>query len=377
MLVLPFAFQTVSLIPAVLLLAFAGIVSGLGLYLLACASLRVSGGRNADFASLAKATYPRLTPLFDLAILLKCLGVSIGYLVVIGQICPMLMATVFTQVPDLLKSQAFWVTIGAGLICPVVYMPRMDSLKYTSFLGMLSIVYMVGLSVILYISPPFPVTASIDWWNPPSALTLVKNFGVFVFAFTCHQNMLPIQNEARRNGNRDMLRIIGMCIALALSMYVIFGACNLAIFGSAKIADNVIMMYPQSGAPFVLARFLYAFLVLFSLPLQTFPARNSTTKIISYYSPAFAKFHERPIYYVSTTLIFAFCWVMACTGLNLNFLLRLVGSTAGPIICYVLPSLFWYNLEQGKPWNSLKVATIGLMAFGVLSLVISTMALFF
>jgi amino acid permease len=253
----------------------------------------------------------------------------------------------------------------------------MDSLKYTSFLGMISIGYMVGLSIILYICPPFPVAPSIDWWNPPGALTLVKNFGVFVFAFTCHQNMLPIQNEARRNGQRDMIRIIGMCVALAFSMYVIFACCNMALFGGKKIADNVIMMYPTSGAPFTLARFLYAFLVLFSVPLQTFPARNSTTKIISYSSPEFAQSYERPIYYISTSLIFAFCWIMACTGLNLNFLLRLVGSTAGPIICYVLPSLFWYRLEQGKPWSSLKGATVGLMVFGVLSMVISTTALFF
>lgn len=377
MLVLPFAYQTVSLLPAIILLALAGLVSGLGLYLLTRAALRVSGGRNADFAALAQATYPRLTPLFDLAILLKCLGVAIGYLVVIGQVTPRLMATLFLNVPFPLSEPVFWITVGAALIAPVVYMPRMDSLKYTSLLGMLSIAYMVGLSVWLYARTPASAMAPLVWWQPPGLLTLIQNFGVFVFAFTCHQNMLPIQNEARRNDQRNMLSIISICIFLAFSMYVIFGSLNLAVFGrTIPLPDNIIMAFPSTGIPFVLARFLYAFLVLFSIPLQTFPARNSTSKIIQFYAPFFSKTHERTIYYVSSTVIFVFCWLLACTGLNLNFLLRLVGSTAGPILCYVLPSLFWFKLEAGTPWGSLKVATLGLLIFGCAALLISTLALF-
>jgi len=377
MLVLPFAFQTVSLIPALLLLIFAAIVSGFGLYLLTMASLRVSGGRKADFATLAKATYPRLTPLFDLAILLKCLGVAIGYLVVIGQVTPKLMMTAFTTVPSLLMSPVFWITISAALICPVVFIPRMDSLKYTSLLGMLSIAYIVGLSGFLYFSSPSTMIAPIAWWSPPSAIVMVKNFGVFVFAFTCHQNMLPIQNEARRNDQGSMTGVITLCIGLATTLYILFGSFSLAVFGHLKpLPDNIILSYPASGIAFVLARSLYAFLVLFSIPLQTFPARNSTAKIIQFYSPAFAQRHAKLIYHVSTGLIFGFSWIMACTGLDLSLLLRLVGSTAGPILCYVLPSLFWFSLESKAPWGPLKMASMGLLAFGLAALCISTAALF-
>ncbi len=377
MLILPSAFQSLGIIPATLLLIFAGFVSGVGLFLLASASLRVANGRKADFAVLAKATFPRLAPVFDFAILLKCLGVAISYLVIIGQTVPDLMKMVISDPPSLLLNSNFWMTIGAALIAPVVYMPKMDSLKYTSFLGMTSIVYMVILSFYMLLNGSYGLVSSIPLWNiNGDGISFVKNFGVFVFAFTCHQNMLPIQNEAKKNGWRDMLQIICVCICLALLMYNLFAICSVAVFGGQAIRDNIIDMYPTTGALFIIARLLYSFLVLSSLPLQTFPARNSIAKIISYFSPLFASSYERIIYYTSTTAILLFFWIFACTGLNLKLLIRLVGSTAGPILCYILPSLFWLSLESKNPWNALKIISIILFFFGLASMGISTAALF-
>lgn len=374
MLCLPSAFQALSLGPGFLLLFFAALVSAQGMYLLARAALQVSGGRNADFALLAKATYPRLAPVFDLAILLKCLGVAIAYLVVAGSLMPQLVAGVWGGgAPGMLLNVEFWITVSAVLIFPMVCMPRMDSLKYTSFLGMLSIVYIIGLSAYLLArGPSFPIPL----WEPAGPVKVIKNFGVFVFAFTCHQNVLPIQSEARNNSARGMLQIIAMCVTVSLALYLAFTVFSLAVFGGLAIPDNVLELYPGAGPAFMVARFLYVCLVLFSFPLQTFPARNSTIKILAYFSPAFSAAKAQAIYRVSTGAIMVFVWALSCTGLNLKLVLRAVGSTTGPTLCYILPSVFWLRLEAGRPWGTLTYAAAGLLAFGAVSIVISSTALF-
>lgn len=377
MLCLPAAFQAIGVIPAFLMLFLAAFLSAFGLYLLTRSVERV-GGRDVEFATLSKATYPRLSPLFDLAIFLKCIGVAIGYLVVVGNLVPQLMASLTTN--RLLLNPATWMTLTSFAIAPIIFMPKMDSLKYTSFLGMLSVVYMVGLASILFLVTPNPsgVWSNVKLYEPLGR-EYIKNFSVFVFSFTCHQNMLPIQNESKRNSSLAMSRVISVCVGMAFVMYMIFAVSSYAVFGGpGKVIDaNLITVYPQVGFPYVLARFLYVFLVIFSFPLQTFPARTSALKLFAYFYPRFTDRRQNILYASITTSMLVSVWLMAITGLDLRIVLRVVGSTAGPTLCYLLPSLFWLKLEERRQWEGSKLGALCLLAFGFLTIFISSLALFF
>ena len=77
----------VGLIPGMALILYAGITSGLGLYFLARCAGKV-GGRNASFSSLSKLTWPKLGIFFDMAISIKCFGVAVSYLIILGDLMP-------------------------------------------------------------------------------------------------------------------------------------------------------------------------------------------------------------------------------------------------------------------------------------------------
>lgn len=70
-----------------LIILYAGITSALGLYFLARSAEKV-GGRNASFSSLSKLTWPKLGIFFDAAIAIKCFGVAISYLIILGDLMP-------------------------------------------------------------------------------------------------------------------------------------------------------------------------------------------------------------------------------------------------------------------------------------------------
>jgi amino acid permease len=78
---------SVGLIPGIIMIMYAGLTSALGLYFLSQCAEKV-GGRNTSFASLSKLTWPRLGVFFDIAIAVKCFGVAVSYLIIIGDLMP-------------------------------------------------------------------------------------------------------------------------------------------------------------------------------------------------------------------------------------------------------------------------------------------------
>lgn len=383
MLSLPFAFSLVGIFPGTALLVLATAMTIFGLYLLAKASYEVCD-RTGSFAALSAVSYPRLTPLFDLAVALKCLGVSIGYLKIIGDLLP---ATIkgFQSSSDesaWYLNRIIWVSAITAGIAPVTFMKRMDSLKYTSFLGLMSVVYLLVLSVVMYIQT-IMTTGSIFGYGALITKLDISSFRAFpimVFAFCCHQNLFPIQNEARKNAPRPMLLVINICTMSALVIYLLFATGSYATWNvdpaETPINANIINNYPTKGVQYILARFLYIFLLTFSYPMMTFPTRASILKIFGYYGPEFYQSHRSVLYYSTTVFIVAFTWLIACINPPLDFVLGLIGSTAAPVICFFLPAVFWLKIDPKRSRTSpLRIGCIVLIAFAVLSTALSLTSL--
>ncbi len=175
-----------------------------------------------------------------------------------------------------------------------------------------------------------------------------------------------------------MLGLINLCVTASLIVYLLFATGSYATFNSedTPINPNIIQNYPMKGAQFILARFLYIFLLTFSYPMMTFPARESIFKIIQYYYPTFFQKHYKKIYFVIVTFILLFTWLIACINPPLDFVLGLFGSTAAPIICFFLPPVFWLKIDpNASRWNALRLACIALLAFAVISTGLSITAL--
>ena len=82
MLAIPGALHAVGMGNGILLIILCALGSSFGLFLLGIMASQV--GRKASFFTCSQITYPALAPLFDLAVAVKCFGVSISYLVITG-----------------------------------------------------------------------------------------------------------------------------------------------------------------------------------------------------------------------------------------------------------------------------------------------------
>ena len=106
----------------------------------------------------------------------------------------------------------------------------------------------------------------------------MSNLAVFVFSFTCHQNIFSVCNEISNRTQTKVDSVIFLSIGTALALYLAVAWSGLLTFGD-SLQSDILLNYPQSALVTTMRVFV-ALLVLFSYPLQLDPSRRCITTLI-------------------------------------------------------------------------------------------------
>ncbi|KAI9168592.1 hypothetical protein H9P43_007965 [Blastocladiella emersonii ATCC 22665] len=441
MLAMPYAIASVGLAFGLAMVLFSGLAAAFGLWLLTHVARHLPGSesrggrRNASsFFALSEITYPHAAVYFDAAIAVKCFGVASSYLVVIGDLMPEVVAGLFGESVrvGVLGSRAFWISVAMVPIVPLSFARRLDSLRHTSMVALAAVVYLVFIVVYFFVSPEYPITPGEIGFVKFSP-AFFKSLPIFVFAFTCHQNIFAVYNEIGDNSQSNLNVVVSTSVSSALIIYYVIGSLGYIMYGD-SVAGNIIKMYPV--IPLVTyGRLALALLFVFSFPIQAHPCRNSLTKIAYYIrkqraaaraeaeaagerapliipvSPSYASieqddprafpstttgpaspntprtrqstaisvppvpppattgFGDAALHLTLTTAIVSLAFLVAMTVQSLDRVLAVVGATGSTTICYILPGLFYYKLYADRPWTWVKVGAVGMTGTGVVIMV--------
>ncbi|KAF2807260.1 vacuolar amino acid transporter-like protein 6 [Mytilinidion resinicola] len=368
LLAMPSAMSKMGILLGCFIIAWAGVTAGFGLYLQTRCARYIDRG-SSSFAALSQLTYPNLSILFDAAIAIKCFGVGVSYLIIIGDLMPGVVRGFAGTVPhDFLVDRQFWITAFMLIVIPLSFLRRLDSLKYTSLIALVSIGYLVVLVVAHFIKGDTledrgPVRV-IKWAGPIPTLAA---FPVIVFAYTCHQNMFSILNEIFDNSHFRTTSVVGTSIGSAGFFYILVGITGYLSYGD-NVSGNIVNMYPPAVAS-TIGRLAIVILVMFSYPLQVHPCRASVDACLKWRprrrsqrpetSPSRntllnpAKSPSKPITDISdlrfailTTIIIVLSFIVAMTVSSLEKVLAYVGSTGSTTISFILPGLFYYKISD-------------------------------
>ncbi|KAF2134708.1 hypothetical protein P153DRAFT_362451 [Dothidotthia symphoricarpi CBS 119687] len=366
LLAMPSALSKMGIFLGIFVIAWAGITAGFGLYLQTRCARYVDRG-TVSFAALSQLTYPNLSILFDAAIAIKCFGVAVSYLIIIGDLMPGVVRGFAPGVGDVtfLVDRQFWITAFMLIVIPLSFLRRLDSLKYTSIVALFSIAYLVILVVAHYIRGDTMADRGavrvFQWAGPVPALAA---FPVIVFAYTCHQNMFSILNEIADNSHFRTTTVIFASIGGACALYILTGITGYLSYGD-NIRGNIVQMYPTVVAS-TIGRLAIVILVMFSYPLQIHPCRASidaclawrprrrtqsdgspsrTTLIANGAKPAKAEMSDLRFAIVTTCLI-VLSFITAMLVSSLEKVLAYVGSTGSTTISFILPGLFYYKISD-------------------------------
>src|ERR1700742_2449037 len=120
---MPLAMAHMGIFLGTIVILWAGATSGFGLYLQTrCAAYLERG--SASFFALSQITYPNAAVIFDAAIAIKCFGVAVSYLIIIGDLMPVVVRG-FANKKDLgafMVDRHFWVTAFMLVVIPLSFL---------------------------------------------------------------------------------------------------------------------------------------------------------------------------------------------------------------------------------------------------------------
>jgi amino acid permease len=279
-LVLPYAFRTDSIFLGTIIILLAGIANGLGMILQGAASKFLPPG-TATFFTVCRITYPKLSVLFDFAIFLQCFGVNISYLVLTGDLLPLVYSFDNWNLNDM---KVFYILCSTLLIVPLCLTKRIDSLKYASVIALIAIIYICfliyGYFIITlssgYTNIPNDKIGEISLFIPQGIKPVFKTLGVVVLAYTC-PTQFSIVSELENPSIQRISRIVYISMIITASIFVSVSFAGYLTFGNA-LTGNILLMYgnniyTQTG------RALLVLMIVLSFPLMFHPARVSFNNV--------------------------------------------------------------------------------------------------
>ncbi|GAB5367420.1 hypothetical protein AAMO2058_001228500 [Amorphochlora amoebiformis] len=206
---LPHAFASSGYVLGSAFLVFFACTSTFGLHLLADVSVRRHAvTRDASFYNVAQAAFSKGALVIDVAVAIKCFGVSTAYLIVIGDLLPPAMKAM--GLSGLALDRRLVITIlQFAIIAPLCTLRRLDGLRFTSTM---SILFVTFTSIVLL---TFSADKDLDVSDRGSTEHVVFNYGtltnlpVFIFGYTCQQNIFSISNDLKHLTMPRMNAIIG------------------------------------------------------------------------------------------------------------------------------------------------------------------------
>ena len=166
------------------------VLNELGLYITYLPPKIVDGKpqqQQASFSTCARVLTPKATKLIDFAIFIKLLGVMVSYLIVSSDLLYSVVSFIVPHLPEILDSPQSWEVILVCVIMPLLFMEKLDSQRFSSSLALVAAGTIIGVII------SFPIWG--EYPKPEGVTALRFNirfftvFPVFIFAFTCQQNV--------------------------------------------------------------------------------------------------------------------------------------------------------------------------------------------
>lgn len=258
------------------------------------------------------------------------------------------------------------------IVIPLSFVRRLDSLKYSSILALLSIGYLVVLILYHFIQQDMTSErGNIRLFKWAGVVPTLKSFPVIVFAYTCHQNMFSVLNEMRSNTHRSTSTVIISSIGVAAFFYILVAITGYLSFGN-EVSGNIVGMYASSIGSSI-GKVAIVILGTFSYPLQVHPCRASVDMILRWRPihrdrtlnlsdgspsrsiPLLANQNRQMArndtiselrFAFITFMIIILSYIVAMMVSSLDKVLAYVGSTGSTSISFILPGLFYYKISS-------------------------------
>jgi len=279
-----------------------------------------------------------------------------------------------------------WTCIAVGLAGSLAFIKQITALRHTA-LAALACVLGITVMVVLFalnkggaIDVPALDPCGVDaatscdgqtaaWTD---AGTTLRALPLFVFAYTCHQNIIATTNEMARPTRRRVAAMVSASVGVALSVYIALAGGGYSTFG-ALVKPDILRSYPPASSVVGIARTMIAGIVTCCYPLQAHPSRLSIGSIVRKLAGRRAP-SEAALHVPITACFVGASAAIALVVDDLGIVLKVVGATGSTIVSYILPGLCYFLLHP-EP-HVMRWLALALLIAGVIIMPLSLTLIF-
>ena len=275
---LPYSFSKTGWIVGLILISLCAAMSALALHFLSLCIRKTKSP--SSFYLVAEKALPSVVWLIDFTVAVKCFGVATSYLIVIGDLMPVAMMELY--LPNQWLQRNTWVIIGFIFCAPLSCFSSLDALKWSSAISLVFLLFL-AVVIVLYAFPDLsgldPCFGQISMCNGSKIfvgtdLDALKVISVFIFGYSCQQNIFSIVNELHIPTQARVNTIIAASVGSAWALYAVVASFGYLTYGDHVLSD-VLKSYPVT--PTITAcRISMSLIVACHFPLQV---RNTTSLI--------------------------------------------------------------------------------------------------
>jgi amino acid permease len=273
----------------------------------------------------------------------------LSYVILIGDFIPSSITAAWPGRGGLSAGELRFYTImivGVFVLLPLSFIRNLYSLRFTSAISLVSILYTVGLTVASVRDSPSLSTApaTVKVFDFPICSFL--SISIMNVAFTAHYNASRYYQELRDRSLARYTKAVVWAMVAALFLYALMAIAGYWRFGSATMGD-VLDNFSDRDDLAMIARLALALGVSCSFPLCFHAIRTS---IFTLFSPELLlsqnqRWHNRK-YVAMTTLLVALNVALGIVLKDIEVVLIYKGSLFGCAVVYAFPCAMFLALRK-------------------------------
>lgn len=369
-LAMPYCFRKCGILLSVVLIFVSGLLTRLACYLLLKSAIMA---RRRNFEFLAFHTFGSTGKLaVEMSVIGFLIGVCIAFFVVIGDLGPPLAAEFLSidNSPNLRTNVLM--LVGLCVALPLGMLRKIDSL---TSLSALSIAFYLCLILKIF-AEAVPNLAANEWWyevNWWKSEGLLPCLPIFSMALSCQTQLFEFFDTMNDPSLKRMQTVVGGAVHLCSTVYIMVGTLGYIAFYDKKITGNILIFLTPSVITEII-KLGFILTVAVSFPLCLFPCRTSLHSLLfkqgfGHHDLAVTVIPEVRFRILTISLVIVTIGVAIMLP-NIEFVLGIIGSTIGTLICLIFPAVMFIH-DTSKNTTEKRMAQI-LMGIGTFILIACT-----
>lgn len=367
-LAMPYCFKQCGIFLAIVLLLLSSLISRLSCYFLIKSAIIA---RRKNFEYLAYYIFGGLGKfVIEIGIIGFLIGTSIAFFIVMGDLGPELVTEVTGQNTSSTLRLTILILLTLFCVLPLGFLRNIDSLAGVTKATIGFYVCLV-IKIVIDAAPHLVFSdwiSKVDFWRPAGILQCLP---IFFTALSCQTQLFEIYHIVQNPSLEKMNQVTNSAINICTVVYLFVGLFGYIAFADQDFTGNILLSFTPSLLTNII-KMGFILSVAFSFPLVIFPCRASFYSLMykqgiqdgtSDYIPE-GKFKTLTLIIVLISL------VIGILIPNIEFVLALVGSSIGIMICTLFPVLCFISISQ-KETNERLLAKF-MLIIGVILMVLGT-----